>query len=576
VSGADITLLDPVPPVNTPPTAHDDGPHGLDEGGTLTVPAPGVLGNDEDAEGNVLTAVPDSGPAHGALTLNADGSFTYVHDGSETTADSFTYRAHDGKEPSAPATVLIGINPVNDPPAAHADGPYVVVLATMISVPAPGVLANDTDPEGDPLTAVKITEPAHGTVDLYADGGFLYVHDGSETTADSFTYRADDGTSPSEIVTVALAITAPTVPLPEALDCAALPCTTGGEADWFGQTGHSSDGVDAARSGPIGDGQGSWLSVTLDGPGTIGFQWRTSSQAPGDALVFQVDGAEAARISGETGWAPVQERLRPGTHTLTWRYAKDASGVAGLDCGLVDRVTWSPPPDGDFEVGFPGAGGVPAAARIWDFSGHYTTLFEGFALSLDLEHDPKGAVTGTGRIEGTLGGEAVDIPLTVKAKAKGKAGAVSVKMSLSGRTDTASAKIKLPLTLVGTRLEGTAAAKLSHNVGGKASVSGPCALDVPAGMDGSFTMPLHLDLDAAKGSVNGTGELVLSNTRPIALVAKGKFGYEQTALQVAGDKLADPLFGAVKLKLSVETAADGTAAILTLKGKAFGQSIVSP
>lgn len=57
----------------------------------------GLLDNDFDVDGNVLTVSLVSGPAHAAsFTLNMDGSFTYVHDGSETTADSFVYRASDG------------------------------------------------------------------------------------------------------------------------------------------------------------------------------------------------------------------------------------------------------------------------------------------------------------------------------------------------------------------------------------------------------------------------------------------------------------------------------------------------
>jgi hypothetical protein len=80
-------------PENTAPIANNDN-YSVAEGGTLTDAGPGVLGNDTDAEGNPLTAVLVSGPANASsFMLNADGSFTYVHNGSETSADSFTYRA---------------------------------------------------------------------------------------------------------------------------------------------------------------------------------------------------------------------------------------------------------------------------------------------------------------------------------------------------------------------------------------------------------------------------------------------------------------------------------------------------
>ncbi len=63
----------------------------VNEGGAATVLVGGatsVLTNDTDAENNTLSAVLVSGPAHGSLTLNSDGTFSYIHDGSETTADA--------------------------------------------------------------------------------------------------------------------------------------------------------------------------------------------------------------------------------------------------------------------------------------------------------------------------------------------------------------------------------------------------------------------------------------------------------------------------------------------------------
>ena len=58
-----------------------------------------------------------SGPAHGTLTLNATGSFTYTQPPTTTAPDSFTYRASDGTAPSNTATVSITVGPINDPPA---------------------------------------------------------------------------------------------------------------------------------------------------------------------------------------------------------------------------------------------------------------------------------------------------------------------------------------------------------------------------------------------------------------------------------------------------------------------------
>ncbi|HEY3052840.1 MAG TPA: Ig-like domain-containing protein [Thermoanaerobaculia bacterium] len=197
-----------VTPVNDAPVANNDS-YSVDEGGTLNVASPGVLGNDTDPDSPTLTAILVSGPAHASsFTLNANGSFTYVHDGSETTSDSFTYRANDGSANSNVATVSITVNPVNDAPVAVNDGPYTVAEGGSLTVPAPGVLGNDTDPDSPTLTAILVTGPAHASsFTLNPDGSFTYVHDGSETIADSFTYRASDGSATSNIATVTIAIT---------------------------------------------------------------------------------------------------------------------------------------------------------------------------------------------------------------------------------------------------------------------------------------------------------------------------------------------------------------------------------
>jgi VCBS repeat-containing protein len=101
---------------NQAPTAVDNA-YTTAEDTPLTVTAPGVLGNDSDPDGDPLSAVLGSGPSHGTLTLNANGSFSYTPAADYNGADSFTYRASDGSLTSNSATVTLTVSAANDPPS---------------------------------------------------------------------------------------------------------------------------------------------------------------------------------------------------------------------------------------------------------------------------------------------------------------------------------------------------------------------------------------------------------------------------------------------------------------------------
>ncbi|HUR19693.1 MAG TPA: Ig-like domain-containing protein, partial [Vicinamibacterales bacterium] len=97
--------------------------------------------------------------------------------------------------------------PPNQPPVANGDS-YSVQSGNTLTTPAPGVLANDTDPESSPLAAEVVVTSSHGSLNLAANGSFLYTPAAGYVGPDSFTYRVSDSQAWSNTATVALTVTA--------------------------------------------------------------------------------------------------------------------------------------------------------------------------------------------------------------------------------------------------------------------------------------------------------------------------------------------------------------------------------
>ena len=105
---------------------------------------------------------------------------------------------------SAITTVAITVAAVPDAPAAANDS-YTVANTAVLNVVAPGVLANDTDADGDTLSAVLVTGPSVGTLTLTANGSFSYAPPSGHVGSVTFTYRASDGTLTDDaIVTISV------------------------------------------------------------------------------------------------------------------------------------------------------------------------------------------------------------------------------------------------------------------------------------------------------------------------------------------------------------------------------------
>ena len=136
------------------------------------------------------------------------------------------------------------------------------------------------------------------------------------------------------------------ISLVEALDTAgSLEWNTIGTPEWFGQAVMSRDGTDAAQSGPISHSTAATATTTVNGPGTVFFWWKVSSETNKDYLKFFINGVQQTRISGEVDWHLLSYNLFSGTNTLKWTYSKNAGVTSGQDRGWLDQVQFIPTPE---------------------------------------------------------------------------------------------------------------------------------------------------------------------------------------------------------------------------------------
>ncbi len=254
-----------VTPVNDKPVAEDDN-YTTPEDSTLTG---NVADNDTDVEGGItVNTTPISGVAHGTLTLNADGSFTYVPDLNYVGADEFTYQICDLGTPALcdTAVAYITVTPVNDKPIAVDDNYYT---DTNTPLTTENVLDNDNDLDGDGLVVntTPLNGPLYGTLILNADGTFIYTPALNFNGYDQFDYVVCDTGTPTLCDTATVYIKIGNVEVlinqPDTLDCATPTVTLDGS--------NSSQGVSftytwTTSNGNIVSGGDTWIAV-VDMPG---------------------------------------------------------------------------------------------------------------------------------------------------------------------------------------------------------------------------------------------------------------------------------------------------------------------
>ncbi|MBZ5690072.1 MAG: cadherin-like domain-containing protein [Acidobacteriia bacterium] len=294
----------------------------------FNVSAPGVLGNDSNPVGGALSATLVAPTLHGTLTFNADGSFIYNPSAGFSGADTFTYQASVGDALSNTATVTLNVL------APSAQNDLYAVNTSVLSVPAPGVLGNDSNPLSGSLTVMLVSQPLHGTLNLAPDGSFNYTPTSGFTGTDNFIYQAVAAGVASNPATVTIMVIPPGSQLLFLDDFSGQ---TGSDPLWtpvlgsWGIVGGLMQGATAANSYGFAYANGNWADYSVQG----------QIQFPAGAF----GGGIGGRVNSSTG-----------AHYGVWVYPEGSLGVSAV-LRLVkfsNWTTWSYTPMA--QVNLPGVG----------------------------------------------------------------------------------------------------------------------------------------------------------------------------------------------------------------------------
>jgi VCBS repeat-containing protein len=265
-----------------------------------------VLENDSDADGDILGAALVTEPVYGTVSLNEDGNFIYTHNGSnESSSDSFTYEATDGRGGSATADVNIAVllDPVdNHAPVAGEDSASVVRGGRVQG----NVLDNDYDVDGDTLGASLISEPGYGSVSLNENGTFIYIHNGSsESSSDSYTYEVADGRggSATAVVNITVLLNPVDNHAPSLANAGVTPIS-GDETETFTYTVFYSDidGHAASDMNAVIDGEPHVMTLSSGSPYEGTYTYQTSLEPGGHDFYFDFsDGYDGTARLPENG-----------------------------------------------------------------------------------------------------------------------------------------------------------------------------------------------------------------------------------------------------------------------------------
>jgi|GEM_PF-753643 len=390
-----------------------------------------VHGNVRDNDTGAFTSSSlVSAPSHGSLVLEADGTFTYTPTGGWSGTDTFGYRSTDGTT-ARTATVTLTVG------ALAADDSGTTPVGTPLDVDAAhGVLANDAGALG----VVSHTQPGVGTVDVEADGAYVYSPPAGWSGSTTFTYTASDGTTTlTRTVTVVVTPTAladtGTTPVGTPLVVDAAAGVLANDAGSLGVTGSTQP----AHGTVVVAADGSYTYTPDAGFSGVDVFTYTASDGVSPALTRTVTVTVTPSGADDSGTTPVDTVLTvPASHGVL---ADDQGSLAVTATGTPDHGTVVVAPDGGY-VYTPPAGWSGTATFTYTASDGTSDVTHTVTVVVTPTADDDTASVATG---GTL-----TVP-AVSGLLAGDHGALVVTSTSAPRRGTVTAQPDGAYTYVPTR-----------------------------------------------------------------------------------------------------------------------------
>ena len=185
-----------------------------------------------DPDGDTLSFSLTAAPA--GMSIDATtGLIAWTPGNAQVGSNSVELKVTDPGGLYTTQSFTVAVANVNDPPIAASDAYSMIANGTLV-VAAPGLLGNDSDPDGDSLTAQQARGPANGSLSLTPQGGFNYTPATGFSGTDSFTYQANDGAQSSSSATVIITVNPNQSPI-AGNDAASTPKNTSKVINCIGQ-----------------------------------------------------------------------------------------------------------------------------------------------------------------------------------------------------------------------------------------------------------------------------------------------------------------------------------------------------